>query len=129
MIGKVITSLLKANADLLALISADNIYPYIINEGTLLPAIIYMVDSLVPGYCKDGWVGDEYMFSILSFSDDYAILQQIVDEVRNALELEKGVTEGIGYERICLTGQSEGYNITENVFLNRLTFSTVVKSY
>ena len=129
MIGKVITSLLKANVDLLALISADNIYPYIINEGTSLPAIIYTVDSLVPGYCKDGWVGDEYMFSILSFSDDYAILQQIVDEVRNALELEKGVTEGIGYERICLTGQSEGYNITENVFLNRLTFSTVVKSY
>jgi len=129
MIGKVITHILKDNADLLLLVPEANIYPYVINENTPLPAIVYTIDSLVPEYTKDGWVGDDCSFSIVSFSDDYAVLQNIVTEVRNALELESGVNEGITTQRIYLTGQSEGYNIIESVFLNKLSFSTVIIGY
>ena len=129
MIGKAIVSLLNANEDLLALVPAANIYPYVINEDTSLPAIVYTIDSLAPEYTKDGWVGDECVFSIISFSDNFSSLQDISMEVRTALELESGTNGGITTERIYLTGQSEGYNITENVFLNRLTFSTIITGY
>jgi len=129
MIGKAIVSLLNANEDLLALVASANIYPYVINEDTALPAIVYTIDSLAPEYTKDGWIGDECVFSIVSFSDSFTSLQNIAMEVRKSLELESGVNAGITTERIYLTGQSEGYNISENVFLNRLTFSTIITGY
>jgi len=129
MIGKVIVSLLKANDDLTALVPEASIYPYVINENTALPAIVYVIESLTAEYTKDGWAGDACTFSVISFSDNYASLQNIVDEIRTALELKKGVIEDITYQQIYLTGHSEGFNITENVFLNKSTFSTYITSY
>lgn len=126
MIGKLVVTLLRSNASLMALVPEDNIYPYVMNEDTPLPAIVYTIDSIAPEYTKDGWVGDEIAFSVISFSDNYGSLQDIAAEVRDSLELEEGITEGITIRRIYCTGQNEGYNIAENVFLNRLTFSTVV---
>jgi hypothetical protein len=129
MLGKVISTLLKNNGSLLVLVDTNNIYPYVLNEGTQLPAIVYTIDSVVPIYDKDGWVWDECTFSVVSFSDNYASLQSISLEVRTALELEGGTTGSITTSKIYLTGQAEGYNIVEDVFLNKLTFSTNVTSY
>ena len=129
MIGKVIAHLLKDNAALLALVPTANIYPYVINENTPLPAIVYTIDSVTPGYDKQGWIGDECTFSVVTFSDNYASLQDISLQVREALELLKGTNESITIQNIYLTGQTEGYNINEDVFLNKLTFSTVVIDY
>lgn len=129
MIGKVIKSLLDGNAALNALVPTLNRYPYVLNENTPLPAIIYTVDSILPVYDKQGWIGDECTFSVVSFSDNYASLQSISLQVRVALELKDGTYEAIKIRNIYLTGQSEGYNINENVFLNKLTFSTVILSY
>jgi len=129
MIGKVISALLKANAPLLVLVPTGNIYPYVINENTTLPAIVYLIDSIEAEYTKDGWAGDNVTFSIISFEKDYAALQAIVTLVRTALELKSGTTSSITYWNILLESMMEGYNIDENVFLNKLTFSTRVESY
>jgi len=129
MIGKVISALLKANAPLLVLVPTGNIYPYVINENTTLPAIVYLIDSIEAEYTKDGWAGDNVTFSVISFEKDYAALQAIVTLVRTALELKSGTTASITYWNILLESMMEGYNIDENVFLNKLTFSTRVGSY
>ena len=129
MIGKVINTLLTANAGLTALVPAVRIFPYVMNEGTPLPAIIYTIDSLTPEYDKDGWNEDEVSFSVVSFSGDYANLQSIVQQVRAALEGKRGTSNGITYHKIYLSNQTEGYNTTEDVFLNKLTFRVIVNNY
>lgn len=129
MIGKLITSLLTANTALIELVPKTSVYPYVINENTLLPAIIYTIDSLETGYDKDGWVGDICTFSVVSFSDNYSALQNIVLQVRSSLELVKGTIEGITIDRIELEGLTEGYSIAENCFLNKLTFSARITQY
>lgn len=116
--GITIASLLKANAGLLALVNTDNIFPYVANEGTSLPLIVYTIDSLAPEYTKDGWAGDTCNFSVVSFSQDYANLQLLAVQVRASLELKHGGDT----QRIILTGQQEGYNIQDDIFLNKQTF-------
>jgi hypothetical protein len=126
MIGMVIRSLLDDSAGLVALVPIANMYPYAMNENTALPAIIYTIDSMEAEYNKDGQVKDIYTFSVATFSKDYAVLQTIVAEVRLALELKRGTTEGTIYEPIYLSGMQEAYSITEDVFANRMTFNVNV---
>jgi hypothetical protein len=118
MIGKEITALLKANSSLLALVPEGNIYPYVANEDTALPLLIYSIDSVNSEYTKDGWADDLIEFSVASYSEDYSSLQDIVSQVRLALEM-KYITDS---KRIIMTRFLEGFNITENVFVNKLTF-------
>lgn len=125
MIGKIITDLLLDNADLLALVDRNNIYPYVANEKTSLPLIIYTIDKVDSTYTKDGWANDIVDFSVMSFSEDYKALQAIVAEVRDALELESST----GTLAIRLTGMVEGYNLTENCFQNRLLFRIQINNY
>jgi len=129
MIGKVIKSLLIANADLLALVPEASIFPYVLNENTALPAIMYMIDGSSPEYTKDGWAYDEVSFSVISMSENYNTLQDIVIQVRDALEWKRGDFDDITIEWIRVSGLSEGFNLTENVFMNRLSFTVNMKSY
>jgi hypothetical protein len=122
MIGKVIRNLLDDSVALTALVPATNMYPYVMNENTVLPAIVYTIDSMEAEYNKDGQVKDAYVFSVNSFSNDYAVLQTIVAAVRAALELKRGTTDGIAYEPIYLRSMQEAYSTGEDVFGNRLTF-------
>lgn len=129
MIGKTIYTLLSGNTDLTTLVPLTSIFPYIINEDTPLPAIIYTINTLAPTYDKDGWTGDDYTFSVTTYSQDYSKLQDIVSEVRSSFELKKGTTASIRYLKIYLEGQDEGFNVSENVFMNRLTFRVHINGY
>jgi len=124
MIGILIADLLKANDDLIALVPEISIFPYVANENTPLPLIVYTIDSLNPEYNKDGWIGDICNFSVISISDNYANLQLIVKQIREALELKKGIYT----RRIILTGLQE-YNIAENMFMNKLNLSVNIFDY
>lgn len=125
MIGISIQELLVANADLIALVPEASMFPYAATEGTFLPLIIYKINSLTPGYDKDGWAGDICGFSVVSYSNDYATLQDIIAEVRVALDCKTHTNLG----RITLTGMSEGYILDADVFRNELTFSVSVVGY
>jgi len=126
MIGKVITTLLKANTDLTDIVPGDRIFPYIMNEKTPLPGIIYTVEDIDPQYTKDGLHNDICSFTVASVSDNYNQLQDIVYQVREALETEQGTFSGVQIKRIIMTGQDEAFSIQENVFINRLRFSTSI---
>ena len=127
MIGKAIHSLLEANAALVALVPVTSFYPYVMNEATPLPALVYTIDSVAPDYDKDNWHGDEYQFSVTSVSADYANLQAIALQVRVALERKEGTTDSVKYENIYLDGQSEEGYI--DGFSNKLTFRVKVIGY
>lgn len=129
MIGKAIASLLTSHTALTALIPEERIFPYVLNENTPLPAIIYTIDTVSAYYSKDGWANDEVVFSVSTFSDDYARLQDIANEVRNALEWESGTVAGITLNKIRQQGLIEGFSISENVYVNRLTFNVIVNGY
>jgi hypothetical protein len=126
MIGKVIRSLLDDSAGLVALVPVASMYPYVMNENTALPAIVYTIDNLDVDYDKDGQVQDKYSFSVVSFSGDYASLQTITALVRAALELKRGTVEGTTIQPIYLRGMQEGYDLASNIFMNRLTFDVNV---
>jgi hypothetical protein len=126
MIGKVIRSLLDDSGALVALVPIANMYPYVSNENTSFPAILYTIDGLETEYNKDGQVQDKYTFSVSSYSKDYAALQTIATAVRTALELKRGTVEGIIIQPIYLRGMKEGYDPEYSVFANRLTFDVNV---
>ena len=129
MIGVLITKLLNDSAALLALVDSTDIYPYIINEDTELPAMIYTIDGTEAEYSKDGWAYDTVSFSVSAFTNDYASLQAIVAEIRDALEWESGTYLTYTYWNIMLTSLSEGYSISENVYMNKLSFEVKITTY
>lgn len=128
MIGKTIKALLAADATLTALVST-RIYPYVMNEDTALPALVYTVDSLAPGYSKDGWHYDEISFSVHSFSRDYSELQNVVSAARGALELKNTGSGTQTINKIYLSSQEEGYDAGADVFYNKQTFTVTLNSY
>jgi hypothetical protein len=129
MIGKTIKSILTTNSALIALVPAVNIFPYVCNEGTAAPAIVYSIESLVPEYTKGSWVCDTITFSINSFAKDYNTLSQISSAVRTALELNQTGYSTQNINRIYLQSMDEGYDLDNDVFGNKLTFVVKINSY
>lgn len=128
MIGKTVKYLLAADATLVALVST-RIYPYVMNEDTALPAVVYTIDSLEPAYSKDGWHQDNISFSVHSFSRDYNQLQSVVSAVRGAIELKAAGYGTQDINRIALTSQEEGYDNGADVFYNKQTFTVTINTY
>jgi len=127
MIGKVIATLLQANTDLTDLVDTNSIYPYVCNENTSLPFIVYIVDSITPIYDKDNWDYDECTFSVESYSKGYAALEDIAYQVREALELKAGTYESIKVRNLRMVSQEEeGF---EMAFSNKLTFTIEIIAY
>jgi hypothetical protein len=130
MIGKTIKSILTADSTLIALVPAIRIFPYVMNEGTTLPAIAYTIDGLQDiQYTKGGWSWDQWQFSVYSVSKDYAQLQTVVSAIRNALELSTAGygTESIG--NIYLNAFDEGWDQGAEAFYNKLQFTVKTNSY
>jgi hypothetical protein len=129
MIGKVIKSLLEDSATLIAIVPTARIYPYVKNEGTDFPAIIYTIDGITVEYTKDGWANDELSFTVHAASRDYGELQDIVSAVRAALEWENGTVEDIDIGRIYLNSMKEYFDFEVSVFVNSLSFNVNVINY
>jgi hypothetical protein len=129
MIGKTIKAALVANAPLMVLVPATKIFPYVANEGTAMPAIVYTIDSITPVYNKAGWANDEVTFSIYSSAVDYSSLQAIVAAIRTALE---GYQVGAGTQdinRIYLDSFEEDALPDWLGFYNKLTFKVTINTY
>jgi hypothetical protein len=128
MIAKTINTLLTGGSSLVTLVGTK-IFPYVMNENTELPAIVYTVDSLSPEYTKGGWSGDYIQFSVHSFSKSYTELQNVVDAVRDAVELKETGYSGQEISRITLTSQEEGFDNEAGVFYNKQTYNVKLNNY
>jgi hypothetical protein len=129
MIGKTIKSILTSNVPLMALVPATKVFPYMANENTAMPAIVYTVDTINPQYTKAGWASDDVTFSVYSSAVDYASLQTIVSAIRTAMEMNNAGagTQNIGM--IMLDSFEEDALPDWLGFYNKLTFKTTVKKY
>jgi hypothetical protein len=129
MIGKTIKSILAGNNALIALVPDAKIFPYVMNEKTELPAIVYYIDAVTPEYTKGGWALDTIDFSIWSFARSYDSLQAIVSAERTALELNRTGAGSQNINYIYCTGMDEGYDQGADVFFNKLMFNVKINSY
>ncbi len=129
MIGKTIKSIITTDAPLIALVPAARMFPYVMNEDTTLPALIYTIDSLDPEYNKREWANDTINFSIHSFARSYDSLQAIVSAVRTALEGNQTGTGTQDINRIYLNSFEEGYDQGADTFYNKLTFNVTINTY
>jgi hypothetical protein len=129
MIGKTIKSILYNNGTLTSLVPTSRMFPYVMNEDTVLPAIVYTIESVSPVYSKGGWMGDEILFAVHSFADDYPTLQSIVSAIRNGFEWNRSGSGTQSIQNIELNSMDEGYDQNSDVFLNRLTFKVIINKY
>jgi hypothetical protein len=129
MIGKTIKAALVANAPLMALVPATKIFPYVANEDTSMPMIVYTIDSITPVYNKREWAFDDIVFSVYSSAIDYTSLQTIVSAIRTALE---GYKTGAGTQdinRMYLVSFYENVIPDFTGFYNKLTFKVTINTY
>ena len=129
MTGKVIYSLLSSDATLTALVPAAKMFPYVLNENTDLPAIVYGIIDVSPEYTKDGKAQDITDFSVISISPSYANLQDIAAAVRGALEMKVGTVGTALIQHIHMTGMNESYLQDVGVFTNEMSFNVNVINY
>ena len=129
MIGKTIKSILAGNAALTALVPAIKMFPYVMNEDTVLPAIVYTINGLSTEYSKGGSMTDDIEFSVHSFHNSYDDLQDIVSAIRTALELNQTGSGTQDISKIILTAFEEGYDQGANAFWNKLTFNVLTNAY
>jgi hypothetical protein len=118
MTGITIKLLLVANDALMVLVPETSVFPYVANEDTPLPFIVYTNIKGLPDYDKNGLVGDEFTFDIYSLHNDYAKLQAVIVQVRAALELKTATNT----QRILLTEYSETGD--GNIWISKQSFST-----
>jgi hypothetical protein len=123
-IGTLIVDFLTGSGTLLSLVPETSIYPVVANEDTPLPFIVYnhSIDSVE--YEKDGWAYDACSFSVAVISNDYANLQDIITEVRAALELKR-TSDTL---RIQLTGTDE-IEWVDGMFGQKMNFDIIIDTY
>jgi hypothetical protein len=129
MIGRLIYSILSSDAALTALVPATKIFPYVLNENTDLPAIVYGIRDVSPEYTKDGWSLDNIEFTVVVITPSYSDLQDIAVIVRDAMELFKGTVGTTTIQRIQMTGMNEQFLQDVNVFTSEMSFNVNVINY
>lgn len=125
MIGKAIIEILSGYTGFTALVDTK-IYPLVLPEDTDLPAAVYAVESVSPLYSKTGWVQDDVVFRVVSYSKKYSEALDVADQARDALELTEGIYDSVDIQKIYMTGQDEFFQIDANVFIIRQTFNVFV---
>jgi hypothetical protein len=109
-------------------VPAAKMFPYVINEGTELPAIVYTIDTIGAVYNKSGWCNDEITFSVYSASKSYTQLQTIVSAIRGALEYKYTGSGSQDINYIYLNSFEEDHDGIDT-FYNRLNFKVIVNKY
>jgi hypothetical protein len=126
MIGKTVNSILKAQT--ITNYVGDRIFPYVMSENTVLPALIYFIESPNPEYSKDGWVCDVIPFGVRAFANNYEQLQDLIVAIRDVVEMNNTGSGSQKISRIHVTGFDEGY-AGGDIFYSELKFVTKVNKY
>jgi hypothetical protein len=84
------------------------VYPIYADEKEEPPFVVGSIVANNPNYCKDGTASkmDEVTFRLVTYSREYAKMDQIDNAMRFAIDGYKGVSEGIDL-RIRMVNQSD----------------------
>ena len=120
-IGKVINSVLKADATVNSLVG-DKIYQIVIPEDvSTYPVIVYERSNVTPTYFKDTLTSADVIVNIFSIDDDYASSVELGDAIINALNGYRGTVSGINVVSTRLVNLDETY--AEGAYIQKIIFN------
>lgn len=105
--GKVIAYLLNSNADLSAIVG-DKIYPLVIDEHRVYPAVVYGIESS-PLQAKDILPEREVRVKIDCYGKTYAESKAIAAQVEKSLHGYEGQVNNILVKYLALENASDGH--------------------
>lgn len=128
MIGKIITELLTGDSTVDGLVGS-RIFPILMVEGTLTPALSYTITEMSPNYAKTTWTDDTIHFQVSTFGKSYAESNTVALAVRNALERKAGTFDTTKMNYIYFEGYREEYDQEGDAYVLTLNFRTNIIQY
>lgn len=101
--GKYIYSVLKNITD-------NRVFPLVADEGTKFPFIVYRRVNLTNLENKDGYVEDNVTMEITVVADKYTKSVEIINKVREILEIQNTSFEDMDISDASITMATEEYN-------------------
>jgi hypothetical protein len=121
MIGKAITTIINANAAIIAIIG-NNLYP-LSDYDKGIPAIYYVVKAL-PDYTKGTVTMTKWQFTLLTHCKTYLASWQLALQLKQLFDLQQQQTNaGIKFTHIKCNSITDDYEFTINNYGQVLEFS------
>jgi len=121
MVNKAVYHILNNDTAINALVTG--VFPIVMPEGTQAPCLVFQRETLDVTYDKSGAVIDSSDVAVIMFAKSYPDVVDITDAVRSALELVKGVHNGVTVIHSRVRRGEEGYDIESDTYFQKLTFS------
>lgn len=126
-VGKVIKTLLAANADFTALVGTK-VYPQRAPQNTDYPYCVYSIISSIPVDTKDRPASlDAVRVQIDIFSNTYAEAQALTGYLRTAIDAKTGTISGVKVDGILYITEEDLYSEDQDVFGKSSDYSFRIK--
>lgn len=133
MVGAAVRSLLVNAGTIEPLVGLDGnnrvkIYPLIVPQGVVYPAIVYQVVSANPIYCHTpgGATADEYRVQVSVFDTSYLALENLARAIRLVLEDYAGTSETEKITKVLLDNQRDRYEEDSRLYHRAMDFRLFV---
>jgi len=125
--GKAIYSILTSDSDINAIVGS-RVYPQIAAQGASFPFIVYLLDDLEPSDTKSGVSTlDEVRYEIVAAAETYAVLADLTEKIRTALDRYTGTVAGVVIDSIQFTDLDTANDDNNEVFVSSSEFIIRVK--
>lgn len=125
--GKAIYSILTSDSDVNAIVG-NRVYPQIAAQGASFPFIVYLLDDLEPSDTKSGVSTlDEVRYEIVAAAETYAVLADLTEKIRTALDRYTGTVAGVVIDSIQFTDLDTANDDNNEVFVSSSEFIIRVK--
>ena len=123
-----IRSILTADSDVSALVST-RVFPYLRQQGTAFPAIVYELEDTDPQQGLDGFQSlTRCELSVTNVAETYSGAKDLASKVRTALNGYTGTSEGVAIKSVVhdndigivedsRIGNSRGVSIIESSYI------------
>ena len=123
-----IRSILTADSDVSALVST-RVFPYMRQQGTAFPAIVYELEDTEPQQGLDGFQSlTRCELSVTNVAETYSGAKDLASKVRTALNGYTGTSEGVAIKSVVhdndigivedsRIGNSRGVSIIESSYI------------
>jgi hypothetical protein len=125
--GKALYSILTSDSDINAIVGT-RVYPQIAAQGASFPFIVYLLDDLEPSDTKSGVSTlDEVRYEIVAAAETYAVLADLTEKIRTALDRYTGTVAGVVIDSIQFTDLDTANDDNNEVFVSSSEFIIRVK--
>ena len=125
--GKAIYSILTSDSDVNAIVGT-RVYPQIAAQGAAFPFVVYVLQDTSPSDTKSGVSTlDEVRYEIVAAAETYAVLADLTEKIRTALDRYTGTVAGVVIDSIQFTDLDTANDDNNEVFVSSSEFIIRVK--